>query len=56
MATATTNAKADPTNHPIETVTPPPAPNAVGNPVMPPARMQMMANETAKFEKRLMRR
>ena len=42
---------APPISQPITTEKAPPAENATGNAVMPPARMQMIENEMAKLEK-----
>jgi hypothetical protein len=49
MATATTSAKMLPITHMTPMAAPPPALNAAGKAVKPPATMQMMAKEMAKF-------
>ena len=48
MATATTSAKMLPTTH-MMPITLPPALNAAGKAVRPPATMQMIAKDMAKF-------
>ncbi len=56
MAAATTSAKAEPIGQTMPTAAPPPALSAAGKAVRPPATMQMMAKEIAKFWNPPMRR
>ena len=56
MATATTRAKMLPTTQMTPMAAPPPALSAAGKAVRPPATMQMMAKEMAKFWNAPMRR
>ena len=52
----TTSANTPPISQPIVTENGPPEESATGKVVMPPARMQMIENEIAKFENPFMRR
>ena len=56
IAIATINANRAPTGQPMPIDAPPAALRPVPNAVMPPATMQMIANEIAKLENPLMRR
>ncbi len=56
MATANTSETKQPSGQPMPMAAPPAPAVACASELMPPDRMQMIENETAKFENELIRR